>query len=228
LQSINHIHIPRCSGIYIRDHIIPGLKSRDIPYFALNHTKISPQSFENKAFISGHFGLTPLKYRKDLINVCLVRDPVDRFVSNFIYLNRSYKGVHLDSRLEEWMQDKKQHNLQAKSLSKNINEQVYNSLNHETERALQGWCLETGEINIADVKTFIDSIELIETLENHKVFLSKMNDLIYNSYGFNTFSNKNLINNNFRVLPINKLLRSRIEDLNSLDMDVYEYVRSKK
>lgn len=226
MNSINHIHIPRCSGIYIKTHIVNDLKVKKIPYFATNHEEISQYKFENAKFISGHFGLTPLKYNKDLINVCLLRDPVDRFISNFIYLYSGYKGPHLESKLEEWIENPKQHNLQAKNLSSVTNEELYNSLNHGTLRALEGWCLENTDIDINKTKQFIDSIEIIDTLDNHNSFISKLNDLCYKVYGFYSFSNKNLINANFQTIKISDSMKARIEEVNYLDMEVYEYVKS--
>ena len=226
MNTINHIHIPRCSGIYIKTHIVNDLKTKGIPYFASNHSEIFPYKFEGKNFISGHFGLTPLKYRKDLINIALVRDPVDRYISNFIYMNSSFKGAHLEAHLEKWMDNDKQFNLQAKSLSKNINEALYNSKDHGVERAIDGWCFEEGPIDINSVKSFIDSIHLIDTIDNHNSFISKLNELCFQVYGFYSFSNKNKINDNFKSFEISKSVRNKIEDLNSLDMEVYEYVKS--
>lgn len=226
MDSINHIHIPRCSGIYIKTHIVNDLKVKKIPYFATNHEEISQHKFENVNFISGHFGLTPLKYNKNLINVCLLRNPVDRFLSNFIYLNPGYKGLHLESKLEQWIENPKQHNLQAKNLSNPVDEKLYNHLNHGTLRALEGWCLENNNIDINKTKQFIDSIEIIDTLENHNSFITKLNELCYKVYGFYSFSNKNLINANFQTVKISDTIKSKIEELNSLDMEIYEYVRS--
>ena len=110
MNTINHIHIPRCSGIYIKTHIVNDLKVKKIPYFATNHGEIFPDTFKDKKFISGHFGLTPLKYRDDLINISLVRNPVDRFLSNFVYLHSGFKGAHLEAQLENWIENSKQHN----------------------------------------------------------------------------------------------------------------------
>jgi hypothetical protein len=227
LKSINHIHIPRCSGIYIKSHIVNDLKAKRIPYFATNHGEVFPETFKDKKFISGHFGLTPLKYRDDLINICLVRDPVDRFISNFIYMHRSYKGLHLDAQLEQWMENKDQYNLQAKSLNKSLDESLYNSMNHGTERALNGWCLEGGPINMLEVKNLIDSMEIVNTIDNHKNFIDDLNNLLYQTFGFYSFSNRNQMNENFSIMTISKDMRKKIEDLNSLDMEVYDYVKSK-
>jgi hypothetical protein len=226
MNTINHIHIPRCSGIYIKTHIVNDLKTKKIPYFATNHGEVFPDTFNEKKFISGHFGLTPLKYRNDLINISLVRDAVDRFLSNFVYINSNFKGAHLYAQLENWIHNKKQYNLQARSLNKNINETFYNSLDHGNERAHEGWCLENGEIDINEIKNLIDSMALIDTLENHSSFLIKLNDLIYKTYGFYTFSNKNAINENFTTLKVSNEMRKKIEEINSLDMEVYDYVKT--
>jgi hypothetical protein len=226
MNTINHIHIPRCSGIYIKTHIVNDLKVRKIPYFATNHGEIFSDTFNEKKFISGHFGLTPLKYRNDLINISLVRNPVDRFLSNFVYLHPSFKGAHLYAQLEAWVENTKQHNLQAKNLNKSLNENFYNSLNHGTQRANEGWCLEEGDLDIKEIKSFIDSMALIDTLENHSSFLIKLNNLIYDTYGFYSFSNKNAINQNFKTLEISNTIKTKIEELNSFDMEVYDYVKS--
>lgn len=227
MKSINHLHIPRCSGIYIKTHIVNDLKSRDISYFATNHSEIYPETFNNKKFISGHFGLTPLKYRNDLINISLLRDPVDRFVSNFIYVHPGYKGAQLYSKLDEWIENENQHNLQAKSLSQNINEDLYNSLNHGLERAKAGWCLENKNINLNEIKKLIDGMEIVNTIDNHYKFINDLNELIYKCYGFYTFTNRNLINENYNKIAISKNLRKNIEQVNTLDMEIYEYVKSK-
>jgi hypothetical protein len=226
MNTINHIHIPRCSGIYIKTHIINDLKVKKIPYFASNHREIFPDTFNDKKFISGHFGLTALKYRNDLINVGLVRDPVDRFLSNFIYLHTSFKGAHLEAQLEKWIENPLQHNLQAKSLSKSLDESLYNSLDHGSSRAYNGWCFEQGTINIQETKDFIDSMALIDTVDNHSSFVAKLNDLCYQTYGFYSFSNKNAINENYQNISISDIIKSRIQELNSLDMEIYDYVKT--
>lgn len=228
MNSINHIHIPRCSGIYVKEHILPDLKSRNIPYFATNHGIISKDSFENKRFISGHFGMTPLKYRSDLINVCLLRNPVDRFVSNFLYVNQGLKGLQIESGLEKWIYESQQHNLQAKSLSSIIDEEKYNASNHGADRANNGWYLEQKDIDISKIKNFIDSIEIIDTMENHSRFINNFNELLNKVFGFSTFSNKNLINSNNLKIKISDNLKNKIIEVNSIDMEIYEYVKGKK
>jgi len=226
MNTINHIHIPRCSGIYIKTHIVNDLKVKKIPYFATNHGEIFSDTFNEKKFISGHFGLTPLKYRNDLVNICLVRDPVERFLSNFVYMHPDFKGAHLYAKLEDWVDNKAQHNLQARNLNKGLNETLYNSIDHGSQRAHQGWCLEDGDIDMNQVKRLIDSMALVDTLDNHNSFLANLNDLVYEAYGFYSFSNKNLINENNTTLKISNEMIKKIEEINSLDMVVYDYVKT--
>lgn len=189
---------------------------------------MSKDTFVDKKFISGHFGTTPFKYRDNLLTVCLVRDPVDRFISNFIYINKSYKGLHLDSQLEEWIENPTQHNIQARSLNKPLDEELYNNPKDKLSRALDGWCLERGDINMSEAKALIDSMYLVDTLDNHKTFIDSLNELVYKTYGFYSFPNRHILNENFRKMAISGRIRKRIEELNSLDMEIYDYVRSKK
>jgi hypothetical protein len=227
LNLINHLHIPRCSGIYIKSHIVNDLKSKGIPYFATNHGEVFPQTFKNKAFISGHFGLTPLKYVSNLINICLVRNPIDRLISNFVYVVQPSNKDDIEGLFENWIENDKQHNLQSRFLSKPLDEALYNSLNHGNERAANGWCLEEGPIDMGKVKEVVDSIDLLDTLDNHGAFITNLNELLFKAYGFRTFSNRNLINENFRAVSLPDTLMRRIADLNSLDMELYDYVKSK-
>ena len=227
MKSINHIHVPRCSGVYLRSHIISDLKVRGIEYFATNSEDISEHTFKNKRFISGHLGLTPLKYRDDLINIALVRNPVDRFISNFLYINKGLRQLQLNNELEKWIEDSTQLNIQAKSFASTINEEKYNLAHGKNERALNGWFLEDINVSIDDIKTFIDTIEVIETIENHDIFIKKTNKLLLDVFGFESISNNLKINSNFNTMVVSKNLIKKIEELNELDMEVYEYVSGK-
>lgn len=227
MKSINHIHVPRCSGVHLRSHIVSDLKVRGIEYFATNSEDISEINFKNKGFISGHFGLTPLKYRDDLINIALVRNPVDRFISNFLYINKGLRQLQLNNELEKWIENPAQLNIQAKSFASTINEEKYNLAHEKNERAINGWFLEDITISINDIKSFIDTLEIIETIDNHDIFIKKTNKLLLDVFGFESISNNLKINSNFHNMVVSKNLIKKIEELNSLDMEVYEYVNSK-
>jgi hypothetical protein len=124
------------------------------------------------------------------------------------------------------VENSKHHNLQARSLNKSLNEDFYNSLDHGIQRANESWCLEEGSVDIKEVKDLIDSMALIDTLDNHSSFISRLNDLCYQAYGFYSFSNKNAINENFQTIKISDSMKNKIEELNNLDMEIYDYVKT--
>jgi hypothetical protein len=171
--------------------------------------------------------MTPLKYRKDLINTTMIRNPVDRYLSNFLYI---YKGNNFEKDFDEWLYNPSiyniQSNLQTKCLSSYINEEEYNKKTHGLERANFGWCLESVDLNVA--KQTIDSCDIVGIFEDHQSFLNKYNNLLLKTFGFTTFPNRNKINGNFSKIIISDTMKSRIEDINSLDMELYEYAKNKK
>ena len=85
-----------------------------------------------------------------------------------------------------------------------LDEDFYNSLDHGIQRANESWCLEEGSVDIKQVKDLIDSMALIDTLDNHSSFISRLNDLCYQTYGFYSFSNKNAINDYLNLAQIFK------------------------
>lgn len=228
MRIINHIHIPRCSGIYLNGHIVNNLKSLSIPFITTNHGLINEITFNNKKFISGHYGITPLEYIENPINTTMVRNPIDRYISNFLYI---YKGHDMHKDFESWLYDeniyKNQINLQTRFLTKKLNIDSYNSKNHGLERAEDGWCLDKTELNIKDAIKTINSCEIVGIFEDHHSFLNKYNNLLLSNFGFTTFSNKNKINGNFTKMQLSDTIVKRIEELNYLDMELYDYARSK-
>ena len=61
-MSIYHLHIPRTSGIYVKNNIIPHLITNNIKHFVSNRTIIDKNKISESYFVGGHFGLMPLNY----------------------------------------------------------------------------------------------------------------------------------------------------------------------
>jgi hypothetical protein len=60
--SIYHLHIPRTSGIYIKNNVIPHLISNGVEHFISNRSRIDVEKIKQSKFVGGHFGLMPLDY----------------------------------------------------------------------------------------------------------------------------------------------------------------------
>ena len=72
----------------------------------------------------------------------------------------------------------------------------------------------------------VDSLDLFGTFDNYYSFINKYDDLVESLYGFRSFSNKNLINNNVIKINVPESKRKLIAEINNIDMELYDYVKS--
>lgn len=161
----------------------------------------------------------------------MFRDPVDRYISNFLYINKFVDESDIWKKLDIWLYDenviKYQSNLQSKNLTKYTDEEWYNkSISYDLERADNGWCLEMSPLNVKEAKDMVDSLDLFGTFDNYYSFINKYDDLVESLYGFRSFSNKNLINNNVIKINVPESKRKLIAEINNIDMELYDYVKS--
>jgi hypothetical protein len=219
---LNHIHVPRCSGIYLKSHITAELKTRGIEFFASNSSKISPETFYAPQFVSGHFGTTPELYNTRPINVLILRNPTDRYISNYLYVEKTPTIAGL----REWMLNDRQANLQARCLTKPLNLDEYNSSTQTLERSEKGWCLEETPILAWQAVKRLGEMDLVGTVESYLPFLNKFNKLLNTTFGFTTFSNKHKLNSNVSTFEVPASIRKEIRDLNWLDWELYECAKS--
>jgi len=222
-MSLYNLHIPRSGGIYIKNHVVPHLTSRGFTSLASNHGQLTPESFLNKSFISGHYGTSPSFYRGDLWEFTVLRNPVDRYISNYLYVTET----PTDESFEAWVNSDVQANLQTKFLTQNLNLDIYNAATGDLARSNLGWCLEGGPEDLQGAKDRIDAMVLVGFMEDFNEFLDNLNHLLEFKYGFTTFNNRNLINSNTNKLNLTASILRKVEEINHLDVELYEYARAK-
>ena len=129
-MSIYHLHIPRTSGIYVKQNVLPHLITNKVEHFVSNRTSIDKNKIKNSEFVGGHFGLMPLNYMQYPETFCIVRHPVERFISYFKYTSGFMKDKNqIYEKLENWLygdQSKIQSNQQSKFLTGSINIEKFN------------------------------------------------------------------------------------------------------
>ena len=229
-MSIYHLHIPRTSGVYIRNNIVPNLISKQIPHFASNRTKIDVETISNSKLVIGHFGRMPLKYMDSPKVFCLLRDPVERYVSYFKY-NTGYitNQGSAEENLDQWLykeQSVVQANLQSKFLTGSTNIEEFNKnigyIDHFVNNA---WHLEGYSLDIEKIKESIKDIN-IYTMDNYDKFKFDFNEEIKNQFGFTAFKYSDRSNESPEIeIKINDSHLKRIKELNEIDYEVYEYVQ---
>jgi hypothetical protein len=192
-------------------------------------------SLDNKqilssVFISGHVSNYPNTLVKNLITFCILRDPVERYISNFLYFSDKFEGITLDEfGLEKWMYDsdhsEKHFNIQAKSLTGTIDIDLWNSTDSDT-KVVNNWFYKDYDLSETSIKDSIDS-KICASLENRDLVISKIRKTFIDNYGFSAFHNNHKVNTNMTpAFNISEKTKNIIQDFHQADMIAYEYVKS--
>jgi hypothetical protein len=231
--SIYHLHIPRTSGIYIKNNVIPHLISNGVEHCISNRNKIDVEKIKKSRFVGGHFGLMPLDYMDSPEIFTIVRDPVERFISYFKYTTGPKRaGKEAEEKLDRWLYGEEcemQSNLQSKFLTGKLNIEKFNQDILQFQNTVSsGWYLEGYKL---DIKNVISSLEKMKayTLEELDLFKIDLNKSLLKQFGFSTFKHSDKANSSYDIgIKFDKRHINRIEEINLLDMEVYEYVQKIK
>lgn len=229
-MSIYFLHIPRTAGIYLNNNVLPHLISGGVEHFVSNRTIVDTEKIKSSQYVSGHFGLTPIELMDDPTVYTIIRNPVDRFISYFNYttgLIRTKSEAH--QKLDRWLDGEQsyiQANLQSKFLTGYMNFEKFNQgVTYFQDAVNNGWYIENYSLNINDIKSNIDIFNCY-TLDNHEQFKKDFNRDLKKEFNFTTFKYSDKANRSSDLgIEMTKTQMKKIEELNSIDMEAYEYVR---
>lgn len=231
MDKIYHHHIPRTSGQYIKRHLSGYLNTYNVPnYMISGKDSLDNKQILSSVFISGHVSNYPNTLVKNLITFCILRDPVERYISNFLYFSDKFEGITLDEfGLEKWMYDsdhsEKHFNIQAKSLTGTIDIDLWNSTDSDT-KVVNNWFYKDYDLSETSIKDSIDS-KICASLENRDLVISKIRKTFIDNYGFSAFHNNHKVNTNMTpAFNISEKTKNIIQDFHQADMIAYEYVKS--
>ncbi len=230
-MSIYHLHIPRTSGIYISQNIVPFLISNKIEHFASNRSHIDVEKIKTSKFVSGHFGLMPLDYMQNPEVFAIVRDPVERFISYFNYTTGLIKTQsEAYQKLDYWLYGEQapiQSNSQSKFLTGYMNVNKFNEGVTQFQKAVyNNWFIENFSLDINSIKANIDQFNVF-TMDNHDSFINILNKKLYSEFGFKTFKHNDKYNSSTDIgIKFSKSHIEKIKELNKVDMEMYDYVQT--
>jgi hypothetical protein len=225
-RCIYHLHIPRTSGVLIRELF---KKNNPKSFIVSGHKeKLYRTDMMNADFISGHYGTLPIEYSSDIF--AIYREPVERTFSYLKYIwPRFYARMSFDEFLKFFLNDPVLvdaiSNQQSKFLTGNINLEKYNDDIYYLKKMVESnWHVENFLQDSKSILEYIDinNIKMFDYAEpNVYQKISELFKLNIDISGFDDVINPSLdIKEKQYISYIDQ-----IREINLLDLELYNYVK---
>lgn len=224
-SSVYHLHIPRTSGIFIRNHIAKYFKD---PKHVSHNMPLYEKNINNYSLISGHYATYPISLMNSPLIFSIMRNPVERYISYYKYVRHKFPEYSNNSLLDYWINDDRlsqlHSNTHLKCFTGSINIDKYNQYYVSKYTSEENWFLENYSSEIKDGINFIDK-NYIFTMDSMTNLTGSISSLLQipqfsNLYKYNSSDKSDW--------GITKKQYDRIEELNQKDMELYEYARNKE
>ena len=199
-------------------------------------------------YIQAHLGTYPINKINNLSVACMLRDPVDRSISNFLWIyerllknNKKYLNYsEMINKLRCYLFEDdfyfEHNNIQTRFICNESNDIVFEK-NIDYKDWSKNWCLKNTNTTFEFAKKQIDSFDIVGTLDNFNYFNSEIEKWFLNNYKTNFIkkSNIKILESNLDNIYTTKYLKSllttkeidAIINNNDLDFKIYSYVKEK-
>ena len=238
------LHIPKTGVRYVNQIIRPQLKKYNILCYPSTPYEKNT-NLNDFHYMHGHFGNYPLSNVTNLSIACIFRDPLERAVSNFVFiynkiLKDRYSNIYnIKDQLTEYLFNDNHYylhnNIYARFLLSGTdheiihiskqNEDIFNNIKTQEEinkikleyfERSKIWYLPEVDISFEEAKKNIDKIEILGLFENIENFIYDIWFWFYKNYNVEKSININLINNTFSKLNDFNNKEYKTKDLLSL------------
>jgi len=190
-KTLYFLHIPKTAGMTVGVNFAQFLKENNLSKYPPSpppHGDVS----SDYAFIQGHLGRYPISKIENLSVATLVRDPLDRAISNFLYIYEKVLGHReeylslktIESGLKYYLFEDpfytSHRNIQSKFICSEPEKNMFKDLPIDGEsdyitRSKQ-WYLKDVEITPELVKSYIDEFTIVNTTLNVSLFINRLVD----------------------------------------------------
>ena len=196
-KRLYFLHIPKTGGTTVASNFGQFLINNNISKYPPSSPPHSDVS-NDYAFIQGHLGRYPISKVDNLSVATLVRDPLDRAISNFLYIydrvlkNREdYSAIEtIEEKLKYYLFDDEfyfsHRNIQSKfiCLDPGSNKFKDEPTGEELEyiNRSKRWNLPEKDVTLKKAKSFVDSFEIVNTTRNVNLFINRLIDWFNTNY----------------------------------------------
>lgn len=188
-RSLYFLHIPKTGGMTVGVAIAKFLNRNQIAKYPPTPPP-HPDVDGGYAFIQGHLGRYPISRIPNLTVATLVRDPLDRAISNFLYIYDRVLVNKPEYVAIEKMEDKLRYylfedpiyishrNIQSKFIcfEPEINnfKDIPDDIESDYQNRSKQWYLLDSELTFELAKKYIDSFEIVNTTNNVVLFTDRV------------------------------------------------------
>lgn len=225
-QCVYHLHIPRTSGVLIRELF---KKNNPSAFVVAGHKeKLFRTDMSNADFISGHYGTLPIHYSSDVF--AIYREPVERTFSYLKYIwPRFYSRMSFDEFLIFFLKDKDLKasisNQQSKFLTGQINIDKYNNDIYYLKKMVENnWHIEGYQTDSKSAIDYISSTNIkMFNYEEPNVYQKIVESFNLNipHDSFDDVINPSLDISEDRYQSYTEI----IKEINNVDLGLYDYFK---
>lgn len=255
-QPFYFLHMAKTSGISLQEELKDVFKEEQM--FINTAQYLNDDDMLNSKLISGHFAMYPIdlfkKNNKDIHAITMIRNPVDRAISFFIFrfkIHNFFLGRKtemptvrdFDLFLYEMKNLDFINNFQSRSMTSTLNVAALNAISNKYINGSIDRYQLTGEMfgnchflerssNGSLWKHDLHKFDIIGTVDHRDIFLNKLTNLLEKNKYSSSFKNIKKNISEFEVEEIKKVLTksqiNKVIELNNYDFELYDFLMTKR